>query len=185
MAVYDDFRCSQSVVRKIPGHVRVVQVLLYVAVVVFTVIGSMEGTVWLIPALGTLFGSWYFMGMARVTYEYALEGATLRVQRVSGMRSKRKAVDFGLFDLTKMRIMAPEGSSALEQAEEQSRTAQPKRITYDVSAHDPDNICSVMYLTGVGDEAGRELKVFFQPGPELRDYICQIAPGRVAGYEKQ
>lgn len=185
MAGYDDLRCAQSVLRKIPGHVRLIQALLYLSVLIFTVIGAMEGAFWLIPALGTLFGSWYYMGAARVVYEYRLEGPILTVQRASGMRSRRKVVDFGRFDLTKIRIMAPDGARELEQAEAESLAAQPKRIIYDVSAHDPDKICSVMYLTGVGEEAGRELKVYFQPDPEMRDCIRSIVPGRVVGYDKQ
>ena len=185
MDAYEDILCAQSVVRKIPGHVRVIQWMLYVAVVIFTVAGAMGGFVWLIPALGTLFGSWYYMGMARVTYEYRLEGAQFTVERVSGLKSKRKVVRFGEFDMTKLIVMAPDGSAALAEAEQASLNAGAKRITYDISAHDPEDICSVMYLTGVGPEQGRPLKVFFQPSPEMRDCIAKIAPGRVTGYEKQ
>lgn len=184
MAVNDEFRYTQSVPRKIPGHVRVIQWLLYFCVVIFTILGAMWGFLWLFPALGTLFGSWYFMGAARVTYQYRLEGARLTVERTSGLKSKPKTVTFGEFDLTKLIAMAPEGSPLLEQAEAASAAASPRRITYDVSAHDPDKICSVMYLTGTGKESGRALKVFFQPSPELRGYIRRIAPDRVFGYEE-
>lgn len=182
MAGQEDIRCTQSVARKIPGHVRVIQWMLYTAVMIFTIIGAMQGPVWLIPALGTLFGSWYYMGAARVNYEYRLEGTRFTVERVSGLKSRRKAVPFGDFDLTKLIIMAPDGSPALEQAEADSLNAGAKRIVYDISAHDADDICSVMYLTAVGEEAGRPLKVFFQPSPEMRECIRRLAPGRVTGY---
>ena len=184
MADYETIQYAQNVRRKIPGFVRTIQVLLYLAVFIFTVIGAMSGPVWMIPALGTLFGSWYYMGAARVTYIYRLEGTRLFVQRVSGLKSRQKTVDFADFDLTTLRIMAPDGSPALEQAEEASLNGAAKRITYDVSAHDPDNICSIMYLTGTGAEEGRPLKVYFQPSSELRGYIRQIAPDRVLGYDK-
>ena len=182
--MYEDIFCTQSVTRKIPGRIRVIQGLLYAAVAVFTVIGAMEGAFWMIPALGTLFGAWYFMGAARVNYEYRLEGTHFTVERVSGLRSKRKAVLFGDFDLTKLIIMAPEGDPALAKAEADSLAGPARRITYDVSAHDPDDICSLMYLTGVGKELDRPLKVYFQPGPELRECIRKIAPDRVAGYDR-
>ncbi len=184
MAVYDEFRYTQSVTRKIPGHIRVIQWLLYFCVMIFTILGALQGPIWLFPALGTLFGSWYYMGAARVTYQYQLEGARLTVERTSGLKSKPRTVTFGEFDLTKLIVMGPEGSALLEKAEADSAAAVPRRITYDVSAHDPDDICSVMYLTGVGEQSGRALKVFFQPSPELRDYIRRIAPGRVGGYEE-
>ena len=182
MAGHEDIHCAQSVLRRIPGHVRVIQWMLYAAVLIFTVIGAMQGFLWLFPALGTLFGSWYYMGVARVTYEYRLEGTRFTVERVSGLKSKRKAVLFGEFDLTKLIVMAPEGSPALEQAEADSLNAGAKRIVYDISAHDPDDICSVMYLTAIGKDAGRPLKVFFQPSPEMRESIRRAAPGRVTGY---
>ena len=185
MAGHEDIRCAQSVVRKIPGHVRVIQWMLYTAVLIFTVIGAMQGFLWLFPALGTLFGSWYYMGVARVTYEYTLEGTRFTVERVSGLKSKRKAVLFGEFDLTKLIIMAPEGSPALEQAEADSMNAGAmlawKAIGVETGL-DPDDICSVMYLTAIGKDAGRPLKVFFQPSPEMRESIRRAAPGRVTGY---
>ena len=182
MAGYDEFRYTQSVPRRIPGHIRVIQWMLYFCVLIFTILGAMQGPIWLFPALGTLFGSWYFMGAARVTYRYLLEGAVLTVERTSGLKSRPKTVTFGEFDLTRLIAMGPEGSPLLEKAEADSAAASPRRITYDVSAHDPDDICSVMYLTGVEKGEDRAMKVFFQPMPELRDYIRQIAPGKVFGY---
>lgn len=182
MRGYEDVYCTQSVDRKIPGYVRVIQGMLYAAVFFFTVIGAMQGFFWLIPALGTLFGSWYYMGAARVTYEYELKGARFTVTRCSGLQSRRKSVTFGNFDLTTLKVMAPEGSPELTRAEEESLASPRKRIVYDISAHDPDAICSVMYLTGIEEDDGRPLKVLFQPDAEMREYIRRISPGRVLGY---
>ena len=66
----------RSVERRIPGYIRIIQALLYAAVFLFTVLGSLYGFVFLPLALGTLFGSWYFMGEARVVYEYRLDGTS-------------------------------------------------------------------------------------------------------------
>ena len=176
---------TQSVQRRIPGYVRVIQALLYLAVVIFTVIGASGGFIWAIPALGTLFGSWYFMGAARVTYVYLLDGTRLKVQRISGLKSRPKKEDFAEWELNQMRIMAPEDSSHLADAERETQHSTPRRITYDVSAHDPNDVCSVMYLTGVKGEAGRNLKVYFQPSPELRRHIGAICPGKVWGYDEE
>lgn len=183
MKVYDSFLYTQNVQRRIPGFVRVIQVLLYLAVAIFAIAGAAAGMLWALLAVGTLVGTWYFMGTARVTYIYKLEGARLRVQRVSGLKSRPKREDFGDFDLTTLRVMAPEGSVALRQAEEETLNIEPKRITYDVSAHDPDHVCSVMFLTGVGMEKNRQLKVYFQPSGEMLRCIRLIAPGRVLGYD--
>ena len=185
MENYEKFLYTQNVQRNIPGYVRLIQALLYLSVVIFTVLGAMDGLPWLVPALGTLVGSWYFMGAARVTYIYKLEGPFLRVQRVSGLKSRPVKEDFCAFDLRNLRAMGPEGALALEQAEAQSLAAEPKRITYDISAHDPDIICSIMYLTGIELEKGRELKVYFQPSPEMRRCIRIIAPERVFDYEDE
>lgn len=183
MTGLDTLRYTQNIQRKIPGYVRLIQALLYLAVVIFAVIGSMGGIIWVIPALGTLFGSWYFMGAARVTYIYQLQGTRLHVQRVSGLKSRPKKENFAELELTRLIVLAPEGSGQLADAERESAVATPKRITYDISAHDPDAVCSIMYLTGVEGEAGRSLKVYCEPSPELRRLIAQIAPGRVRGYD--
>ena len=184
MKVYDSFLYTQNVPRRIPGYVRVIQALLYLSVAIFAVIGFADGILWGLLAVFTLVGSWYFMGMARVTYIYKLEGARLRVQRVSGLKSRPKREGFGDFDLTTLRVMAPDGSPALEQIEAETLDIEPKRITYDISAHDPDRTCSVMFLTGIGTEKNRQLKVYFQPSGEMLRCIRLIAPGRVFGYDE-
>ena len=83
-----DITYRQTVVRKIPTANKVILVLLYVCVAVFTFLGTMWGTLMLFPSLGTLFFAWYFMGIARVSYEYRLDGTMLTVLRHSGMRSR-------------------------------------------------------------------------------------------------
>ena len=184
MKVYDSFLYTQNVQRKIPGYIRVIQVLLYVAVLIFAIAGAAGGMHWALLAVATLVGSWYFMGTARVTYIYKLEGARLRVTRVSGLKSRPKREEFADFDLTQIRVMAPDGSLALQEIEAETANIEPKRITYDISAHDPDHPCSVMFLTGIGLEKNRQLKVFFQPSGELLRCIRLIAPGRVHEHDE-
>ena len=169
----------QSVNRKIPVRLRVIEFLLYVFVALFVIIGTTKGMLWLIPPLGTLFVCWYMMGEARVYYEYQLDGYILKALRTSGMRSKQKTVEFLNMDLRKMVIMAEDGLSILDEAEEASRAAVPKRITYDISAHDKDKGCYVMYAEGIGAEAGRKLRVYFSPGPELKNALRMLCPGKV------
>ena len=184
MKVYDSFLYTQNVQRRIPGYVRVIQALLYLAVLIFAVIGLTSGIHWGLLAVATLVGSWYFMGTARVTYIYKLEAARLRVTRVSGLRSRPKREDFCDFDLTQIRVMAPEGSLHLAEAEADTLNIEPKRITYDISAHDPDHPCSVMFLGGIGLEKNRQIKVYFQPSGEMLRCIRLIAPGRVFDHEE-
>ena len=66
---FDNIVVRQSVERKVGSHIRVLQVLLYIYVALFTVIGTTKGILWLIPPLGTLFVCWYMMGEARVYYD--------------------------------------------------------------------------------------------------------------------
>ena len=176
---FDNSVVRQSVERKVGSHIRVLQVLLYIYVALFTVIGMTKGILWLIPPLGTLFVCWYMMGEARVYYEYQLDRYILKALRTSGMRSKQKTVEFLCMDLRTLVIMAEDGLSILDEAEEASKAAVPKRITYDISAHDKDKGCYVMYAEGIGAEAGRKLRVYFSPGPELKNAIRMLCPGKV------
>ena len=176
---FDNIVVRQSVERKVGSHIRVLQVLLYIYVALFTVIGMTKGILWLIPPLGTLFVCWYMMGEARVYYDYQLDGYILKALRTSGMRSKQKTVEFLCMDLRTLVIMAEDGLSILDEAEEASKAAVPKRITYDISAHDKDKGCYVMYAEGMGAEAGRKLRVYFSPGPELKNAIRMLCPGKV------
>lgn len=170
---------TQNVDRKIPSHIRLLRNLLYVSVVLFIIIGTTRGPLWLIPPLGTLFLCWYMMGEAKVSYEYRLDGFSLKVLRCSGMRSRTKVVDFLNLDLHNLIIMAEEGVSLLDSAEASSRSAVPKRITYDVSAHDSDKGCFVAYATGIGQEEGRQLKIYFSPNAELCNYLRMLCPEKV------
>ena len=115
----------ESIPRKVPGYIRVIQALLYLAVLIFTVMGSMQGLLWAILAVGTLLGAWLFMGTVRIEYEYCLDGMTFSVIRHSGKRSRPKSEEFLLIDLANLVIMADEGAEALEPWEKQSAAASP------------------------------------------------------------
>ena len=175
----------ESIPRKVPGYIRVIQALLYLAVLIFTVLGSMQGFLWAILAVGTLLGSWSFMGTVRIEYEYRLDGMNFSVIRHSGMRSRPRSEDFLLVDLSKLAIMADEGSQALESWEKRSAAASPRRITYDVSAHDAGRGCSVLYAMGSGCETGRWLKVYLQPTPGLISRLRRLCPGKVHAHAEE
>lgn len=175
----DAISLRTAVQRHIPVRVRVIQFMLYFAVLVCTIMGSMFGPLWLIPSLGTLFLSWYFMGEARVHYEYRLDGYQFIVMRTSGMRSRQKEVEFLKLDLHSLDIAADEGVDILKDAQARFAQARPKGITYDVSAHDPDRGCAVMYAMGTGPEQSRRVRVYFQPSPALTDALRKLCPGKV------
>ena len=175
---------SQTVVRHVPARVRVISFLLYAAVAFFAIIGTMGGLYWGIMAVGTLVLAWYLKGQARVSYHYELTGSRLRVERTSGFESRQRTEVFASFDLTRLRVLAPEGDPSLEEAERETANLRPKRITYDISAHDPRADRCVMFLEGVGEEQGRWLKVTFQPDAELRAAIRRTAPGKVRGFDR-
>ena len=175
----------ETVERTIQSHIRVIQFMLYMAVAIFTFLGSMWGFPMLVLSLGTLFFAWYFMGIARVSYEYQLDGTMLTVLRHSGMRSRPKTEDFLHMDLTKLVIMADEGVDLLDEAEAASKAATPRRITYDVSAHDADRGCAVAYCMGTGPEEGRWLKVYMQASPGLRSYLNMICRDKVFVHDER
>ena len=181
MSNFTPYSCRQTVYRKVASHIQVIRFLLYFACLICTILGTMWGTLMLVPSLGSLFLAWWMMGEARVAYEYQLEGRTITVMRTSGMRSKQKTVQFLTLDLTQLIIMAEEGRPELDEAEARSKeqTGPMRRITYDVSAHDSNQGCYVAYAMGVGEETGRMLKVYMSPGGELRNYIRLLCPGKV------
>lgn len=176
---FENIVVRQGVDRKIPSNIRVIQVMLYACCLFSTLMGTTEGFLWLIPSLGSLLLCWYMMGEARVNYEYRLDGYILTVMRTSGMRSIQKTVEFLKLDLHDMKIMAEEGLSLLDAAEKESAAATPKRITYDVSAHDRDKGCYVIYAKGMGSEEGRALRVYISPGAEMRNAMRMLCPGKV------
>ena len=170
-----DMQCSHSVQRRIAAHVRIIQFLLYAAVAFFTVIGTMGGMYWGVMAVGTLVFSWYYMGVARTSFFYELAGTRLRIQRVSGFASRPKTEEFAQFDLTAMRIMAPEGSPVLRAEDEAMRTLRPKGVVYDLTSHDRNMPVWVMYLEGAGSDAGRRVKAYIEPSRELLGCIRRAA----------
>ena len=181
----EDVRLNQSVQRYIPSNVRVIQALLYFAVIVFALIGAYAGLLWGFLSVGTLVFAWYFMGVARVTFHYVTEGTKLRVQRISGFASRPKKEEFAQFDLRRVRICAPEGSPLLDGEEQATAKLSPRRVTYDLTSHTPNRVCAVMFLEGIGDDANRQLKVFFEPSAELRAHMRRIARNAVKGFEDE
>ncbi len=175
-----DMQCTHNVQRRIPAHVRVIQFLLYATVILFALIGTMGGLHWSIMAVATLIFSWYYMGLARVSFIYALSGTRLRVERVSGFASRPKTEVFAQFDLTGIRIMAPEGLPALEAQDEATRALRPRRVVYDLTSHDRNMPAWVMFLEGSGADAGRVVKAYIEPSSEMLACIRRAAPGKVA-----
>lgn len=171
--------CTHSVQRVIPVRVRIIQGMLYAAVALFTLIGTMGGIYWGALAVGTLVFAWYFMGIARTSFVYTLTGTRLRVERISGFLSRPRTEMFGAFELSGIRAMAPEGSPRLEAEEAATRALHPKRIVYDLTSHDKNRDCWVMFLEGVGDDANRQVKAYIEPSPEMLGCIRRAAPGRV------
>ncbi|MBQ8110697.1 MAG: hypothetical protein IJ124_11110 [Clostridia bacterium] len=180
----ENMSCSHSVQRVISARVRIIQAMLYVAVAVFTFIGTFGGLYWGIMAVGTLVFTWYFMGIARTGFIYNLSGTQLRVQRVSGFASRPKTEEFARFDLTALRIMAEEGSPLLDGEEAATRAAQPRRVVYDLTSHDRHRDVYVMFLKGAGADEGRQVKAYVEPSAELLACIRRAAPGRVKGFDR-
>lgn len=169
----------ESVERKISMQTRIIQFMLYFAVLVFTFLGSMWGVLMLVPTLGTLFFAWYFMGVARMSYEYRLDGYTFSVIRHSGMRSRPRQEEFLTLDLHELIVIGEEGDPRLEEAERVSAAASPRRITYNVSAHDPSRTAFIAYAKGTGAEQGRYVKAYMHPSAQLRAYLKMLCPGKV------
>lgn len=175
--------CRCVVDRKIHSSTRVIQVLLYFSVLVFVIIGMYGSFIWLIPTLGTLFFTWYFMGEHRVSYEYQLDGTMFKVIRYSGVRQRPKVVDFMELDLRELIILSEEGTSRLEEIEETTAKAQPKRVTYYINTQDPNRPSLVLYAKGHGADAGRYVKAYMNPSAEMVGYMKLICPGKVFSYE--
>ena len=169
----------RSVERKVPGYVKVIAFLLYAATLLFTILGSMFGILFLPLALGSLFGGWYLMGEARVIYEYRLDGKTLTVMRTSGMRSRQKEVEFFTLDLNDLIVVAGEGTQSMQDAEKLTRQGERKRVCYDVSAQDSNRACAFLYAKGSGADSGRFVRVCFLPYPDLVGAIRTLCPGKV------
>lgn len=159
----------RTVERRIPGYIRIIQGLLYASVLIFTVLGSMFGFIFLPLALGTLFGSWYFMGEARVLYEYRLEGYDLTVMRISGMRSRRREVAFVNLDLHNLIAAADEGAEMLEEAEKRSLSrAEAARDLRRIRARPRARLCAALrHGNGRRSRAHRARVLPARPGPDF------------------
>lgn len=175
-----DITCRQSVTRSVPPYVYVLLALLYVCVAIFTFLGTMWGFPMLVLSLGTLFFAWYLKGTATVTYEYLLNGPSLRILRISGMRSRTVTKEFVSLDLTRLIVLAGQDAPQLREAQARFDAApKRRRVTYNTSAQDPDRPSSLLYAMGSGSEEGMIVRVYLQPSPEMLDCLRRLCPGRV------
>ena len=179
MQLKDNTYVSQTVERRISPATYAITGALYVCVVLFTVIGTMAGMFWGILAVGTLLFAWYYMGQARDTYEYILEGTHFRVMRTSGFKSRPRVEAFVSTDLTRMEIMGPKDAPALAEIEARTKASSPRRTTYDVSHHDRRDAPMVLYAR----DGERWLRLTFQPSAELVAAIRRLCPGKVREVE--
>ena len=134
MTSLDSICYRETIQRKIQSHIRVIQFMLYFSVAVFTFLGTMWGFPMLVLSLGTLFFAWYLNGVASVTYEYQLDGYTLRIMRHSGMRSHPVSVEFVVLDLTQVLVIAGQDASELSDAQRRFDAAGKRRVTYNTPA---------------------------------------------------
>lgn len=170
----------QTVIRKIPTFNKIILVLMYVSVAIFTFLGTMWGTLMLFPSLGTLFFAWYYKGVISVSYEYQLDGYDLHIRRLSGTRSKPVNEAFGCVDLRRVIVIADQFSPELEQGEAAFNAMDKKhRVTYYTAAQDPDKPSCVLYAHGIGPEDGYIVRIYLQPTNQLLHCLHQLCPGKV------
>ncbi len=170
----------QSVIRKIPTMNKVILWLMYIAVFIFTILGSMWGFLLLIPSLGTLFFAWYYKGVISVTYDYQLDGYDFEIRRLSGTRTKPVNVSFANIDLQRVIVIADQFSEHLKEAEALFDAApKHRRVTYYTSAQDPDRPGIVLYANGTGPEEGYIVRVYLQPSSQLIHCLKKLCPGKV------
>lgn len=170
----------QSVIRKLTMLQKVILVLLYACVAIFTFLGTMWGTIMLLPSLGTLFFAWYYKGVVSVTYEYQLDGYDLVIRRLSGTRSKPVNVEFAHIDLARLIVVSDQFSPELAEGEALFEAAsKPRRVTYYTSAQDPDKPSCMLYAHGVGPEEGMIVRVYLQPSSQLLHCLNRLCPGKV------
>ncbi|MBP3523407.1 MAG: hypothetical protein J6M56_07535 [Clostridia bacterium] len=175
-----DITYRQTVIRKIPTANKVILVLLYVCVAIFTFLGSMWGTLMLIPSLGTLFFAWYYKGVISVSYEYQLDGYDLHIRRLSGTRSKPVDEAFAYVDLQRVIVIADQFTPEVEQGEAAFAAADRKhRVTYYTAAQDPDKPSCALYAHGSGPEEGSIVRIYLQPTAQLLHCLRQFCPGKV------
>jgi len=175
-----DISCRQSVRRSIPPYIYALLALLYVCVALFTFLGTMWGFPMLVLSLGTLFFAWYLKGTASVTYDYLLNGASLRITRTSGMRSRPVTKEFVTLDLTRLIVLAGQDAPQLQDAQRRFDAApKRRRVTYNTSAQDPDRPSALLYAMGTGPEEGMIVRVYLQPSPEMLECLRRLCPGKV------
>lgn len=173
----------QSVTRRAPTLVRVLLILMYFCVAVFTFLGTMWGFPMLVLALGTLFFAWYYKGEISVSYEYQIDGYRLAIRRLSGTRQRPRNVLFAEIDLRRVIVIGDQNTSALEEAEALFQAAPKKRrVTYYTSAHDPDHPGVLLYAHGVGPEEGSVVRAVLQPTGPLLDTLRMLCPGKVPAH---
>ncbi|MBQ7824943.1 MAG: hypothetical protein IJ337_01140, partial [Clostridia bacterium] len=117
----------QSVRRKIPTMKKVILIMLYIAVAIFTFLGTMWGTLMLIPTLGTLFFAWYYKGVITIYYDYELDGYDFHIRRVSGTRAKPVNIAFAYVNLEQLIVIADQFSPEIEIGEAAFNAADKNR----------------------------------------------------------
>ena len=170
----------QSVRRKIPTMNKVILIMLYIAVAILTFLGSMWGTLILIPTLGTLFLAWYYKGVVSITYDYELNGYDLHIRRISGTRVKPVNVAFAYVNLEKLIVIADQFSPEMEIGEAAFNAADKNhRVTYYTSAQDPDKPSCVLYAHGSGPEDCYIVRIYLQATGPLLHCLRKLCPGKV------
>ena len=175
-----DITYRQTVIRKIPKANRIILVLLYVCVAVFTFLGTMWGVLMLFPSLGTLFFAWYYKGVISVSYEYQLDGYDLHIRRLSGTRTRPVNKAFAYVDLQRVIVIADQFSRETEQGEAAFAAAERRRrVTYYAAEQDPDKPSCVLYARGSGPEEGYIVRIYMQPSAQLLHCLRMLCPGKV------
>lgn len=168
-----------SVMRRIPVRIRVIQAMLYLFVGIFAFFGMFIGFPMLVPTLGTLIFAYWYMGTMRVEYEYRLDGTQFTVIRHSGVRQRPKQEEFLRFDMRSVELAGWPDTPELEAVEARTAQANPRRVVCNISAHDVNRDCAVLYARGQGAESGRWVKVYFDAEKELLGYMRRMCPDRV------
>lgn len=176
---FDQVCYRHSVMRKIPARIRVIQVMLYMFVGIFTFLGMFIGFPMLVPTLGTLIFAYWYMGIMRVEFEYRLDGTEFTVIRHSGVRQRPRQEEFLKFDMRTVEAVGYPDSEELAAIEERTAQANPRRVICNVSAQDVNRDSAVLYARGKGQEEGRWVKVYFEPENELMGYVRRMCPGKV------
>ena len=173
----------QSVTRKAPMLMRVLLLLMYVCVGIFTFLGTMWGFPMLVLSLGTLAFAWYYKGEISVSYEYQIDGTRLTIRRLSGPRQKPRNVVFAEIDLARVIVIGDQGTGAIEEAQSAfDAAAKSRRVTYYTSAHDPDRPGIVLFARGTGAEEGMLVRAYLQPTGPLLDTLRRICPRKVPAH---